>query len=196
VADSGNGFHLLYRIDLPADDGELVKRCLKALAHQFDTDAVKIDTSVFNPSRIVKLYGTMSRKGDSTTERPHRRSSVLRVPDDLQIASVDLIESLAAQAPKPAPPQTPARRSPGRSTPNVTDRAAKYLAKLPPAVSGQKGHAATFHAACTLVLGFDLSPDDAFPILAEWNARCDPPWNEYELRHKLDDADKKTDLRG
>lgn len=63
MADSGNGFHLLYLIDLPADDGELVKRCLLALANQFGTDRVSIDTAVFNPSRICKLYGTMSRKG-------------------------------------------------------------------------------------------------------------------------------------
>jgi len=27
---------------------------------------------VFNPARICKLYGTLSRKGDSTPERPHR----------------------------------------------------------------------------------------------------------------------------
>ncbi len=27
LADSGNGYHLLYRIDLPADDGGLVSAC-------------------------------------------------------------------------------------------------------------------------------------------------------------------------
>ena len=32
IGDSGNGYHLVYRIDLPADDGGLVKRCLSALA--------------------------------------------------------------------------------------------------------------------------------------------------------------------
>ena len=33
---SGNGFHLYYRIDLPAEDDGLVKRVLKALAARFD----------------------------------------------------------------------------------------------------------------------------------------------------------------
>ena len=28
IADSGNGWHLFYAIDLPADDGDLVSRCL------------------------------------------------------------------------------------------------------------------------------------------------------------------------
>jgi hypothetical protein len=80
MADSGNGHHLLYGVDLPADDGGTVQRVLQALAHQFNTDAVKIDTSVYNPARICKLYGTLSRKGDHTPERPHRRSCLMEVP--------------------------------------------------------------------------------------------------------------------
>ena len=60
VADSGNGAHLLYRIDLKPGDGELVKRCLIALAGRFDDDVVTVDQTVFNPSRIWKLYGTVS----------------------------------------------------------------------------------------------------------------------------------------
>lgn len=80
LADSGNGYHLLYLIDLPADDGGTVERILKALAARFDTPEVRIDQAVFNPARIVKLYGTMSRKGDDTPERPHRRSQIVEVP--------------------------------------------------------------------------------------------------------------------
>jgi len=51
LADSGSGFHLLYRIDLPADDGRLVRGVLQALAHRFDSAAAKIDQAVFNPAR-------------------------------------------------------------------------------------------------------------------------------------------------
>ncbi len=80
LADSGNGYHLLYRIDLPTEDGGVVERCLKALAARFDSDRVKIDQSVFNPSRITKLYGTLSGKGDDTPDRPHRRSQILEAP--------------------------------------------------------------------------------------------------------------------
>lgn len=75
--DSGNGGHLLYRVELPANDDELVKRCLLGLARRFDDDRVKIDQKVFNPSRIWKLYGTVSRKGDSVVDRPHRLAHVL-----------------------------------------------------------------------------------------------------------------------
>jgi hypothetical protein len=77
LADSGNGFHLLYRIDLPADDGGTVRKLLHALGDRFDTDKVKIDRTVFNPSRICKFYGTMARKGDPTETRPHRLAKLL-----------------------------------------------------------------------------------------------------------------------
>jgi hypothetical protein len=77
VGDSGNGAHLLYRVELPTGDNELVKRCLQALARRFDDDQVKIDEAVFNPARIWKLYGTVSRKGDDIPERPHRLARIL-----------------------------------------------------------------------------------------------------------------------
>jgi hypothetical protein len=80
AADSGNGFHLLYRIDLPTDDAGMVKRMLQALAARFDTDRVHIDQIVFNPARICKLPGSLARKGDHTKERPHRRARILEAP--------------------------------------------------------------------------------------------------------------------
>ncbi len=80
LADSGNGFHLLYRVDLPADDGGLVERVLQALASRFDSEGVRIDRCVFNPARICKLPGTLARKGDNTPSRPHRRAKLLEVP--------------------------------------------------------------------------------------------------------------------
>lgn len=80
LADSGNGYHLLYPIDLPAQDGSVVERILHALAQRFDSACVKIDQSVFNPARICKLPGTLARKGDSTPTRPHRRAKILEAP--------------------------------------------------------------------------------------------------------------------
>ncbi len=99
VGDSGNGFHLLYRLDLPADDGGLVSRCLHALAFRFDTDAATIDQSVSNPARMTKLYGTLVRKGDATADRPHRRSRLLHVPQDVAVVGRGLLENLAGEQP-------------------------------------------------------------------------------------------------
>jgi hypothetical protein len=80
IADSGNGAHLLYRVDCPTDDDNLIKNCLLALAFRFDDEVVKIDRKVFNPSRIWKLYGTVSHKGDYSPARPHRLAKIIEVP--------------------------------------------------------------------------------------------------------------------
>jgi hypothetical protein len=68
-----------------------------------------------------------------------------------------------------------------------------YVAKIPPAISGQDGHGQTFAVACALVKGFDLSIENALPILQEYNKLCVPPWSLKELQHKLDNADAAED---
>ena len=104
-ADSGNGAHLLYRIDLPNDDRnrDLVKRCLEVLSALFDDDQTTVDTANHNAARIWKLYGTMSRKGDNTSDRPHRRSRILSVPVEVEVVAEDFLDSLAAALPSGAP---------------------------------------------------------------------------------------------
>lgn len=88
----------------------------------------------------------------------------------------------------------------GSDVPNDTPvlaRASAYLAKMEPAISGSRGHDVCFKAACALVLGFDLTTEEAFSLLAnEYNARCEPPWSERELRHKVDSAAKQPGQRG
>ena len=111
IADSGNGGHLLYPVTLPADDKTLVKRCLEALAKRYPSASAKVDTSVFNPARIWKLYGTFARKGDNTTARPHRMSRIISAPPILDAVSIELLEELAGPVPEPpkAPTRQPAR---------------------------------------------------------------------------------------
>ncbi len=70
----------------------------------------------------------------------------------------------------------------------IVDRARRYLATVPPAVSGSGGHDATFRAACVLLHGFGLSMDETRALLGEWNAACLPPWHAADLEHKLASA--------
>ncbi len=95
---SGNGCYALYRIELPNDASAtvLVKRVLEELAARFDTDAAHIDTSVSNAGRIVALIGTMKMKGDSTEDRPHRRSCVVSAPDQFAVVSRAQLRQLCA----------------------------------------------------------------------------------------------------
>lgn len=79
---------------------------------------------------------------------------------------------------------------------DVERRALAYLDRMDPAISGQGGHSATYAAATALVHGFQLSPDRALAILLEhYNPRCEPPWSERELRHKVDDAASRSHER-
>jgi hypothetical protein len=83
TAKSGNGFHLVYNIDLPNDkeSTELVKAVLQTLAARFDTEFAKVDTTVFNAARIVKAYGTLAAKGMDMEDRPHRVAEVTSFSD-------------------------------------------------------------------------------------------------------------------
>ncbi|TWT92458.1 hypothetical protein Pla108_40840 [Botrimarina colliarenosi] len=103
VADSGNGGHLLYRIDLPAIDDGLVARVLQALSDRFSDDTVSIDTSVANPARIWKCYGTPACKGDNVPDRPHRVARILETPADLGVVSQEQLEAVAVDKPVVTP---------------------------------------------------------------------------------------------
>lgn len=214
LADSGNGWHLVYMIDLPADDQELVKRCLHALAGRFGTGDVDVDTTVFNPSRIVKCYGTKASKGQDTAARPHRYSRVVEIPEALQPVPPELLEALADSAlmtgmgsapPDAGEPETVMPgESPGRSLPTYGGngrwtpeaRAVVYLERCDPAVAGQKGHNQTFKTACKVGPGFDLPQEVALRLLRSYNERCQPPWSDKELEHKVRDAYAKEARRG
>lgn len=96
-ADSGNGFHLLVPL-VPAVGDEIpqaasdARTLLRLLHRRFSTPGAKVDTATFNPSRILKLYGTPAVKGEPSADRPHRFSSVDlgTIPDN-----VDLFARLA-----------------------------------------------------------------------------------------------------
>ena len=76
AAESGNGMHLLYALDMPNDteSRELVKEVLEALARRFDDGAVKVDTSVYNAGRILKRERSNCRT--RTAFKPHDRAYI------------------------------------------------------------------------------------------------------------------------
>lgn len=128
--DSGNGGHLLYSVDMPKDPEsiELVKRVLSALDGRFSDDMVKVDTSVYNPARISKLYGTTAGKGDSIPTRPHRRATILRHNPDAQPVPIDLLRQVAALAPTDDKPDNTSRAN-GNGKPNMSQAEATEWVK-------------------------------------------------------------------
>lgn len=125
LVDSGNGWHLLYRVDLPADEMSrvLLKRLLHALADKFSGPKATIDRAVHNASRIAKLPGTWARKGKTSDDRPHRMCQLVYCPEHPEIVSAELI-SLAAgvKADKPQASQIEAN---GTHTPFTVKTSSK-----------------------------------------------------------------------
>ena len=163
---------------------------------------MKIDRKVYNPSRICKLYGTESCKGPNTHERPHRFSRVMCHPAEARVVPAEFLQALATerkQAEGPVMPETngKAHRDQTPGCPDAETRVVAYLDKCEPAISGQNGHDRCFKVACKVGPGFDLTPETAFRLLRDhYNPRCQPPWTEKELRHKVDDAYARESRRG
>ena len=57
-----------------------------------------MDEATATAARICKLYGTLTRKGDSTPDRPHRRSGILDEPRRIEAVPIEALESLAKNA--------------------------------------------------------------------------------------------------
>lgn len=102
ICKSGNGWHTLYKCDLPNTDDvkELLSRFLQSIALMFTDEKVDIDESVFNAARICKLYGTTAKKGANLTERPWRMSEIVYVPDEVKVNDISLFQSVANLLPK------------------------------------------------------------------------------------------------
>jgi hypothetical protein len=97
IAESGNGIHVMYRVDEPNDDDTRVifEFATKMLASLFTDDNVICDTTCFNASRVWKIYGTVAAKGSNTDERPHRVGKIIKVPREWGIVPRGLIENVA-----------------------------------------------------------------------------------------------------
>ncbi|MEB2319038.1 MAG: YfjI family protein [Pseudomonadota bacterium] len=113
AGESGNGWHLLYPLDLPNDPEStaLVKGALAGLAARLDGDGVKVDQTVFNAGRITKLYGTVATKGDHTPGAPWRLSALVSTPTRGEQVMPDQLRALhpaPAGGAKPSAPTTPA----------------------------------------------------------------------------------------
>lgn len=106
IADSANGYHLYYKVDLPNDEATTatIRDFLRALDALFSDEKVKVDISVFNASRIVKVIGTSSNKGTGTKSRPQRVSKFCYIPDEIRITGIEYFRKVAGMYPKPEEP--------------------------------------------------------------------------------------------
>jgi archaellum biogenesis ATPase FlaH len=155
-----------------------------------------VGRSPFDSGKNLKLSGVESMGGKSAGIEVYDHGRYFAVtgwrlngpeePQDRQ----EQLNALKAKFWPETPRKPPAPKPSFYSESSVMERAAKYLTKVPIAVSGDKGHDKTFYAACILVRGFGLPAESALSLLETWNLGCQPPWSERELRHKIQDASK------
>jgi hypothetical protein len=92
---------VLIRIDLPNDETKtLLRNCIAAMQALVGTGKVEIDPKMFNAGRIIKAYGSMACKGVNDEKRPWRMSRLTIAPLVITPAPKELLEKLAALAPK------------------------------------------------------------------------------------------------
>jgi hypothetical protein len=141
--------------------------------------------STHDLSRILRLPGTFNCKGEQPV-----RVQVLDAGGP-RYEPGDFL-ALIPPGPRGAPGRAKAAGAVNGTA--VAERARRYVAKMPEAIAGEHGHDATWAVAQVLVRGFEMSIEEARPILQEFNQRCKPPWTEKELEHKLASAREKSRL--
>jgi len=75
------------------------------------------------------------------------------------------------------------------------ERCRRYVSRISPAISGQRGDPSTFHVCC-LIARFGLTDADAWEVISEFNQRCVPPWNDKALRRNLENAREQVTAAG
>jgi hypothetical protein len=205
---SGNGGFILVGLpDLPNDEvhRKLVKEFIDLLSAKYSDQAVEVDPTMGNPSRIMALVSTKKCKGVNTRERPHRTVTLDSDPAKVR-QPLDLLAWLDQHRPPQAPSAAPPSGSNGHTTGTTWEatvggdavkHAIAYLATCGGAVDGQGGSKKCFGVACRIGPGFDLPEDVCLRLIRDhYNPKCQPPWSDKELSHKVSDAYKKAKSRG
>ena len=204
-AMSGNGIHLVYRFDVPntSENVSVFENALKILSEKFSDDEVEVDTTVFNPARICKLWGTIAQKGATTPERPHRKAYIEpSVPSSVDVNDFTLLQALAAEFEenKPSAPvqdtmQTEKKGKfdlqkfisdhniPVKSIENTPDGTVKYILEHCLFDESHRGKDAAIFQ----------KPDGSLGYKCFHNSCSDKHWKDVRLMFEPDAYDKKAD---
>jgi len=172
LTSSPGRLHIFWRVsDFDTHRVELLQ---KQLARELGTDAAATPVS-----QLTRLPGFHNQKYDTPHLITVAYGDVDRVfaPNDFPVVR----ETTAACA---MPVGCRFRHA------SSVERAVRYLERVPAAITGQHGDVHTFRVCCRLVRGFALEDDEALAVLEHWNAQCQPPWSDADLRDKLRRARK------
>ena len=141
ISFSGNGYNIDFAVNVEntPENVRIIQMFTQLLAHKFNNDYADVDISVYNPSRITKMYGTLSCKGENTAERPYRYSKIIKYGSNEPV-NFELIQNFVAEfggvlsKGKPKRKKTDTPKKPNDSAQvitspdfSVTDTSKKYL---------------------------------------------------------------------
>ena len=97
MCDSGNGWHLYYRIDLPNDNASksLIREVLAILDTTFSDIRGDVGAECYDARRLSRIPGTWSRRGEKSKARPYRMCKLVSVPTSIEVVPVELLRKLA-----------------------------------------------------------------------------------------------------
>lgn len=73
---------------------------------------------------------------------------------------------------------------------DVIERCRRYVMNMPPSIEHESGHDKLLAACNVIFWDFNLSRNDGWPILLEFNSLCKPVWEDKDLEHKYDEVFK------
>ena len=106
VCDSGNGYHLFIKTDLTPDKMPLVQSFVEVMHKAFSVPGkADVDQVVKSAAQMGKFYGTVSRKGTSTEDRPHRMTAVISAPETIEPTPEETIQRIIDELKETEPEQ-------------------------------------------------------------------------------------------
>ena len=176
VVRSKNGPHVYWLLH-ETEDLALWDRVVDAMIRKFNSDKQCKDRN-----RVLRIPGFVHRK----------------VPADPFLVELEMLESsrrytledivkgfeLDLAPPRARPSYLPPTRYAQDQLDEREKRCRAYLDRVEPAVEGSGGWDHT-KKVCAYGWDWGLEPHEYFPLLLEWNARCQPPWDPEVLHTRL-----------
>jgi hypothetical protein len=183
VVHSGGGLHVYWMLSEPIDlttplGIDLADQWLHTLAQRLHGEPESTE-----PARVLRVPDTLNLK--EATARP---VVLLTQERHVRYTLADVITVLGDVTPRRPPNACLSSSKPGDDTVSPKTRmklARAWLTKQPPAVEGHGGDKHTFHICAAVGMGHNLTEDEAFDVLTDWNTHCVPPWDEPDLRRLI-----------
>jgi len=180
VLDSGHGVHCYWRLSHDVVDMSTWTAAQKRLIAALGSDSAIHDTP-----RVMRLPGFLNTKSE-----PHVPCRLVECDGrrffDLSYL-LNCVSTEGTPFDEPAEVEVEAaavaasnRHATASTTPDILERATRYMAATPGAAEGSR-NASAFRLSAVLQNDFQLEAADARRLLGAWNTTCTPPLLEMEL---------------